>query len=51
MASFFTYPLLEYSQKQGVRSLPRLTFYICKEPEQPLSSFTTQSGITCGKGG
>ena len=33
MPSSFTYPLLEYSQRQGAQSSPRLTFYICKEPE------------------
>lgn len=51
MSSSFTYTLPEYSQRQGAQSLSRLTFYICKEPEQPLSGCTTQSGITCGEGG
>lgn len=50
MSSSFTYPLPEYSQRQRAQSLPRLTFYICKDPGQPLSGFTTQSGITCGEG-
>lgn len=42
MPSSFTHPFLGCSQRRELQYLLRLTFYTCKEGEQPLPCFTSQ---------